>query len=81
MSWRWTAVAAGLKLIRHYQPAVLWSTYPIATAHQIGAILHRCSGLPWIADFRDPMAQEGYPADPKTWQCYQEIEETAFRKA
>ena len=81
MSWRWSAVAAGLRLIRRYQPAALWSTYPIATAHQIGAILHRRSGLPWIADFRDPMAQEGYPADPKTWQCYQKIEETAFRKA
>jgi len=81
MSWRWAAVTAGLKLIRRYQPAALWSTYPIATAHQIGAILHRRSGLPWIADFRDPMAQEGYPADPKIWQCYQEIEEKAFRKA
>lgn len=81
MSWRWGAVLAGLRLIRRYRPAALWSTYPIATAHQIGAILHRRSGLPWIADFRDPMAQEGYPADPKTWQCYQEIEETAFRKA
>ena len=81
MSWRWGAVAAGLKLIRRYQPVALWSTYPIATAHQIGAILHQRSGLPWIADFRDPMAQEGYPADPKTWQCYQKIEETVFRKA
>lgn len=81
MLWRWGAVVAGLRLIRRYQPDVLWSTYPIATAHQIGAILHRYSGLPWIADFRDPMAQEGYPADPKTWQCYQEIEEIAFRKA
>ncbi|HRF44122.1 MAG TPA: glycosyltransferase, partial [Candidatus Competibacteraceae bacterium] len=76
-----SAVAAGMRLIRRYKPAVLWSTYPIATAHRIGATLHRYSGLPWIADFRDPMAQEGYPADPKTWQCYQEIEETAFRKA
>jgi len=81
MTWRWGAVAAGMRLIRRYKPAALWSTYPIATAHQIGAILHRRSGLPWIADFRDPMAQEGYPADPKTWECYQEIEETAFRKA
>jgi glycosyltransferase involved in cell wall biosynthesis len=72
---------SGDGLIRRYRPDALWSTYPIATAHQIGAILNRRSGLPWIADFRDPMAQEGYPADPKTWQCYRAIEETAFRKA
>lgn len=27
MSWRWGAVAAGLRLIRRYQPVALWSTY------------------------------------------------------
>ncbi|MCB1766353.1 MAG: glycosyltransferase [Candidatus Competibacteraceae bacterium] len=81
MSWRWGAVAAGLRLIQRYQPAVLWSTYPIATAHQIGAILHQRSGLPWVADFRDPMAQEGYPAHPKVWQSFKAIEETAFQRA
>lgn len=81
MSWRWSAVVAGMRLIQRYQPAVLWSTYPIATAHQIGAILNRRSGLPWIADFRDPMAQEGYPSDSKTWKHYKKIEEVAFRNA
>ena len=30
----------------------------------IGASLSKRSGLPWIADFRDPMVQEGDPADP-----------------
>jgi len=81
MSWRWGAVAAGLRLIERYRPAALWSTYPIATAHQIGAILHQRSGLPWVADFRDPMAQEGYPADPKVWQSFKAIEEAVFQKA
>lgn len=81
MSWRWGAVAAGMRLINRYQPTVLWSTYPIATAHQIGAILHRRSGLPWIADFRDPMAQENYPSDPKVWRSFKKIEEAAFQNA
>lgn len=81
MTWRWGAKALGLRLIRRYNPDILWSTYPIATAHQIGSILHQYSGVPWIADFRDPMAQEGYPADPKTWQSFKRIEETAFKKA
>jgi Glycosyltransferase Family 4 len=81
VSWLPGAVWAGRKLIRKYRPHALWSTYPIATAHLIGHALHRASGLPWIADFRDPMAQEGYPADPKTWASFKRIEETTFKSA
>lgn len=77
-SWRWGAVTIGLRLIQKYQPAAIWSTYPIATSHQIGAILQKRSGLPWIADFRDPMAQKGYPPDPDIWKCYKKIEEEVF---
>jgi hypothetical protein len=68
-------------MIRKYRPDALWSTYPIATAHKIGHTLHRLTGLPWIADFRDPMAQDGFPADPKTWQSFRKIEELALRSA
>lgn len=74
VSWRHDAVRVGLQMIREYRPSVIWSTYPIATAHLIGAALHRRSGLPWIADFRDPMAQDGYPSDPLTLARYVEIE-------
>jgi len=54
-----------LRLVRRHKPRVIFSTYPIATAHLIGLWLHRLTGLPWIADFRDPMAQDDYPADPR----------------
>ncbi len=79
-SWWWGAVPAGLRLIRRYKPDAIWSTYPIATAHKIGLTLQKLSGLPWIADFRDPMAQEGYPADPVTWRAFQRIEMEAFKR-
>jgi hypothetical protein len=64
-----------MRLIRDHRPDVIWSTYPIATAHAIGDVLQHRSGLPWIADFRDPMAQDGYPADPRTWRSFKRIEE------
>lgn len=81
VSWRFAAVPLGLRMIRKFRPDVIWSTFPLATAHLIAAALHRRSGLPWIADFRDPMAQEGYPADPKTRAQYQAIEATCIREA
>ncbi|MBC7705319.1 MAG: glycosyltransferase, partial [Rhodoferax sp.] len=56
VSWKFDAVRQGLRMIREFRPDVIWSTYPIATAHLIGAELHRRSGIPWVADFRDPMA-------------------------
>ncbi len=80
-SWSWWAVRAGARLCRERGVRAIWSTYPIATAHQIGAALARRTGLPWIADFRDPMAQEGYPADPRRWQAFKRIEEAAAERA
>ena len=68
VSWLAGGVLAGLAMIRRARPSVIFSTYPIATAHLIGLALHRLTGLPWVADFRDPMAQEGYPADPRIWR-------------
>jgi glycosyltransferase involved in cell wall biosynthesis len=80
-SWQLWAARAGERLARERGVRAIWSTYPIATAHKIGATLARRTGLPWIADFRDPMAQEGYPADPRRWQAFKRIEETAAEQA
>ncbi|WP_019140770.1 glycosyltransferase [Noviherbaspirillum massiliense] len=79
ISWWFSAVPAGLALIRKYKPEVIWSTFPIATSHLIGLTLHRLTGIPWIADFRDPMLQPGHP---ETWlqrRCFAWIERQAIR--
>lgn len=81
ISWRFDGVRQGLSMVRHYRPDVIWSTYPIATAHVIGAELHRRTGIPWVADFRDPMAQDDYPEDPITRQQYHRIEADAAAHA
>jgi glycosyltransferase involved in cell wall biosynthesis len=80
-SWRFAGTWAGMGMIRRYAPDVIWSTYPIATAHMIGSALQRRSGLPWVADFRDPMAQAGYPRDPLTWKSFKSIEQDAIGRA
>lgn len=81
VSWKYFAIREGLKLIDTFKPDVIWSTYPIATAHVIASALQRKTGIPWVADFRDPMAQPGYPSDPRTRQCYLDIEEDAIKRA
>jgi glycosyltransferase involved in cell wall biosynthesis len=74
VSWWLAAVPAGLRLMRKYRPNVIWSTYPIATAHLIGLTLHYLSGIPWLADFRDSMTEEDYPRDRATRRVYRWIE-------
>ncbi|ALV07399.1 glycosyltransferase [Roseateles depolymerans] len=80
-SWWLGAVPAGLAMIRRERPDVIWSTYPIPTAHCIADTLARLSGLPWVADFRDPMAHDGYPADPVLWRSFEAVERRVFRRA
>lgn len=80
ISWWPSAVAVGLTLIRRHRPKVIWSTYPIATAHLIALTLHRLTGIPWVADFRDPMTDtdpqtgQEYPLDPRIRQANRWIE-------
>lgn len=81
ISWRFDGVRQGMEMIRRYRPDAIWSTYPIPTAHLIASVLHRRTGIPWVADFRDPMAQDGYPPDPLTWQHYKRIEGLAAAQA
>jgi glycosyltransferase involved in cell wall biosynthesis len=63
-SWLLGGVPAGLRLIRRHSPSVIWSTFPIATAHLIAYLLHRFTGIPWVADIRDPMTEPGYADRP-----------------
>jgi glycosyltransferase involved in cell wall biosynthesis len=80
-SWRFHAVRVGMQMIRQYRPDAIWTTHPIPTAHRIGAELQRRSGLPWVADFRDPMVQPGAPEDPSALPSWQRIERDTVRRA
>ncbi len=62
--WPWLpgATATGLRLIREGGIEAIYTTYPPATAHLIGLRLSKRTGLPWIADFRDPWVEDSMPA-------------------
>jgi len=80
VSWFLGGVPAGLSLIRQHRPQVIWSTFPIATAHLIGLALHRMTGLPWVADFRDPMLQPAYPTAKLQRKVYRWIEAETVKR-
>ncbi len=84
-SWLPFAVWAGLRFIRRFQPDVLWSTYPLATTHLVGLALHKITGLPWVADFRDPMVEqvdgEWFPENPQVRSARLWVERRVARHA
>lgn len=73
-SWWPMGVLQGLRMIRKHRPKAIMATYPIATSHWIGLTLHRLTGLPFVADFRDAMTEPDYPRDPITWKVHRRLE-------
>jgi glycosyltransferase involved in cell wall biosynthesis len=80
-TWRFHGIHTALRLIREKRIAALWSTFPIATAHTIGLGAARRSGLPWVAEFRDPLWQGSYPPDPTVNRAWKELERDIFGTA
>lgn len=54
IGWYPFALRAGARLLKQRKFDAIYSTSPPETSHLIACALARMSGLPWIADFRDP---------------------------
>lgn len=54
VSWVVPAVALGRRLLREQRYDAVFSSHPRGSAHLVAAELARRSGLPWVADYRDP---------------------------
>jgi glycosyltransferase involved in cell wall biosynthesis len=65
--WRSPAVHAGLSRIGQGGIDAIYSTSPPDTDHLVALDLHRASGLPWVADFRDPWIGLSYRRPPTPW--------------
>lgn len=57
LPWAYRARAAVKQAIRLHRPAAIFSTALPASAHMLGLWAHRTTGLPWVADFRDPWSE------------------------
>lgn len=80
-TWIPCGVVAAMRAIEAEPVDAVFSTFPIASAHVIGRILHRRLALPWIADFRDPMATATYPLQPSLRKLWTRIQATTLHEA
>jgi len=63
VNWLPYALAAALKLNRRERFEVMYSTAPPFTGHLIAYLVKKITGLPWVADFRDPWARAPWKAE------------------
>ena len=64
VGWIPFALMKGLKLCRREKINLIFSSSPPPSLHLTGYLLNRFTGIPWIADFRDPWTgykMENYP--------------------
>ncbi len=53
IGWYRPAISKGLEIINRHKVDVIFSSYGPAMSHVIASRLHKETGIPWVADFRD----------------------------
>ncbi len=69
LGWYLPAVSASRELVQQNRAQVLFSTSSPYTCHLIALALKRSTGLPWVADFRDPWLDNPGAAYPTRWHA------------
>lgn len=79
--WIPFAVARGLRELRRGGYSLILSTSPPVSNHVVASVLHRLSGLPWVADFRDPWSHPYLELGPNRLLVNRMIERATLRNA
>ena len=80
LSWLPPAVWKGVRIVRAERITALFSTSPIPTAHLIAGIIHRITGVPWVAELRDPWSAAPNPGRARQ-AIARQLERTVVRRA
>ena len=68
IGWIPFAVKEGLQIIQREKIDAIYTTAPPNSLHLIGRKLHRKTGIPWVADFRDLWNQYPESYNPFDWR-------------
>ena len=67
ISWLFSGTVSGLRILRNYDPDIVWSTCPPFTTHLVAGLIARLGKLPWVADYRDPITDQGRGVIGQSW--------------
>ena len=59
-TWAFTAIPAGIRLVREHGIDVVLSTSPPGSTHLIAAAIARATGAAWVADLRDSLVAHAH---------------------
>lgn len=81
--WSWFPAAAlrGRLLNRKHGFNIIYSTGGSICAHLAAALLARWSGLPWIAEFQDPLVHDDWHRSRRSLKIYGAIEQFICARA
>lgn len=84
IGWIPFGVHRGRQIIAAEQPDLIFSTSPPPTTHLVGKFLKGISGLPWVADFRDPWTNVYYydqlPRSPISQKIDRSLEKSVVQR-
>jgi hypothetical protein len=63
VGWAPSAFWKGLREVRRSHPEVIFSTSSPYTTHVVAWAIHRATGVPWVADFRDEWSNNEHSRD------------------
>lgn len=63
IGWYFMGFKKGMKIIEHEKPDLIFASSPPHSLQLLAKRLSKKSGLPWIADFRDPWTQAFWDQD------------------
>lgn len=85
IGWKPFALRAAMRLIKEEKIDVIFSTAPPMSTHLIAKAVAKKSGLPWVADFRDPWTDVFYYHNLKRTRAAvaldKRLEKSALRSA
>lgn len=65
LAWGPFALVAAFRAVRRSRPDVIFSTSAPYTGHLVAWVIHRVTGIPWVADFRDEWSNNPHGDQPR----------------
>lgn len=73
IGWFWPALIEGKRLLKAWQPDIVFASAPPFTTLLIARRLARRAGVPWVAEYRDRWTEDPYGEAPPAWRHNLEI--------